>query len=212
MIGVSDPVGAGFVASLSRPGGTITGVSNIARDLSAKQVELLREIVPDMKRIGVMVNPNNPGAVVQLQGAKDAVGAFGLELDVVEARLPEEFERGFTRLSEQGAKGVVLLADTTLVEYGGRIAESARNARLATAFQRRENVEAGGLLSYGPSLSDQVRLAASYVDRILKGAKPAELPVEQPAKIELVINLKTAKALGFDVPLILQQRADEVIE
>jgi putative ABC transport system substrate-binding protein len=131
---------------------------------------------------------------------------------VIEASVLEEFERAFGRLSTKGVKGVVLAADPSVIEQGAKIAELAQKARLPTAFQRRENVEAGGLLSYGPSLNELLRHTALYVDRILKGAKPAELPVEQPTKFELVINLKTAKALGLNVPLFFQRRADEVIE
>jgi putative ABC transport system substrate-binding protein len=212
IVGVSDPVGSGFVASLARPGGNITGVSNIASDLSAKLVELLVEIVPGMKRVGVVFNPDNPGAVFQMPGIEDAVRTYGLQFQVVAAGAPEQFERAFARLNAEGVGGVVLLADSSLIEHGRRIAELAQKARLPTAFQRRENVEAGGLLSYGSSLNGHLRQTAVYVDRILKGARPAELPVEQPTKFELVINLKTAKTLGLEVPPTLLARADEVIE
>jgi putative tryptophan/tyrosine transport system substrate-binding protein len=212
MIGVSDPVGLGFVASLARPGGNITGVSNIAIDLGGKQVEFLVEIVPGMKHVGVVRNPNNAGATLMLNEAERAIHALGLQLEVVEASVPEEFNRAFARLSTEGVKGVVLLADPSLIEHGKYIAELAQAARLPTAFQRRENVEAGGLLSYGPDLNGQFHHAAFYVDQILKGTKPSNLPVEQPTKFELVINLKTAKALGLTVPPSLLTRADEVIE
>jgi len=137
---------------------------------------------------------------------------MGLQLNIVEARTPEEFARGFARLSEHGAQGVVLLADPSFIEHRALIAELARNARLPTAFQRRENVEAGGLLAYGADNNDQFRQAAFYVDQILKGAKPANLPVQQPVKFELAVNLKTAKMLGLEVPPLLLARADEVIE
>jgi putative tryptophan/tyrosine transport system substrate-binding protein len=211
-VSISDFVGTGFVASLARPGGNVTGVTPINPDLSSKLVELLREIVPAMKHVGVLVNPANLGSAVQMPGVEDAARAMGLQLKIVEARTPEEFARGFARLSEHGVQGVVLLADPSFIEHRALIAELARNARLPTAFQRRENVEAGGLLAYGADNNDQFRQAAFYVDQILKGAKPADLPVQQPVKFELAVNLKTAKTLGLEVPPLLIARADEVIE
>jgi putative ABC transport system substrate-binding protein len=214
MVSVGDPVGSGFIASLARPGGNITGLSTITVDLSAKLMELFVELVPGMKRVGVVRNPNNPNVTEQLRETEDVVRKLNIQVQVVEAHTSEEFERAFARLSAgaESVNGVVLLADSTVIEHSRRIAELAQAARLPTAFQRRENVEAGGLLSYGANVNNQFRQATSYVDRILKGAKPADLPVEQPTKFELVINLKTAKALGLDVPWFLQQRADEVIE
>ena len=212
MVGVGDPVGMGFVASLARPGGNITGVSNISSDLTSKQVELLIEIVPGMNHVGVVTNLKNPALALQLRETEKAIHALGLQFEVVEASVPDEFDRAFARLSADRVKGVVLLADPSLIEYGRRIAKLAQEARLPTVFQRRENVEAGGLLSYGPNLNGQFREVAFYVDKLLKGAKPADLPVQQPTKIELVINLKTAKALGLTVPPTLIARADEVIE
>src|SRR5262245_8581866 len=209
-VSVSDLVGTGFVASLARPGGNVTGVTPINPDLSGKLVELLREIVPAMKHVGVLVNPANPGSAVQMPGVEDAARAMGLQLNIVEARTPEEFARGFARLREHGAQGVVLIADPSFIEHRALIAEL--NARLPTAFQRRENVEAGGLLAYGADNNDQFRQAAFYVDQILKGAKPANLPVQQPVKFELAVNLKTAKALGFEIPPTVLARADGVIE
>jgi putative tryptophan/tyrosine transport system substrate-binding protein len=211
-VSISDPVGTGFVASLARPGGNVTGLTAINPDLSAKVVELLREIVPGMKHVGVVFNPANPGSAVQMRGAEEAARALGLQFEVVAARTPEEFARAFAQLSAHGAQGVLLLADPSLIEHRARIAELARNTRLPTAFQRRESVEAGGLLAYGANNNDQFRQAAFYVDRILKGAKPGDLPVQQPVKFELVVNLKTAKAIGLDVPPTLLTRADEVIE
>jgi putative ABC transport system substrate-binding protein len=212
MAGTGDPVGYGFVASLARPGGNVTGLSIMAPDLSGKLVELLVEIVPDANRIGVVHNPNNPGATVVMQETEKAIRALGLEFEVIEASVLEEFERAFAGLSTKGVKGVVLAADPSVIEYGAKIAELAQKARLPTAFQRRENVEAGGLLSYGPSLNELLRHTAFYVDRILKGARPTDLPVEQPTKFEMVINLKTARTLGLTVPSTLLARADEVIE
>jgi putative ABC transport system substrate-binding protein len=212
MAGIGDPVGYGGIASLARPGGNVTGVSLMAPDLSGKLVELLVEIVPGTNRIGVVHNPNNPGATVIMRETEKAIRALGLEFEVIEASVLEEFERAFGRLSTKGVKGVVLAADPSVIEHGAKIAELAQKARLPTVFQRRENVEAGGLLSYGASLNEVLRHTAFYVYRILKGARPDELPVEQPTKFELVINLNTAKALGLDLPPTLLARADEVIE
>jgi putative tryptophan/tyrosine transport system substrate-binding protein len=212
MVSVSDPVGAGFVASLARPGGNVTGVTPINPDVSGKLVELLREILPGMKQVGVVFNPRNPGATVQMPGTADAARELGLKLQAVEARALEEYERAFALLTAQGVEGVVLLADPSLIEHRRRIAELARSAGLPSVFQRRESVDAGGLLAYGASNNDQFRQATSYVDRILKGTRPADLPVEQPTRFELVVNLKTAKALGLEVPPTLLARADEVIE
>jgi len=212
MVGVGDPVGSGFIASLARPGGNITGLTNISVDLSAKLMELFAELVPGMKRVGVVQNPNNPGTPVLLRETEDAVRKLNMRVEIVNAQTSDEFDRAFAQLSAESVDGVVVLPDPTVIEHSRRIAELAQSARLPTAFQRRENVDGGGLLSYGPDLNNQFRQATFYVDRILKGEKPAELPVMQPTKVELVINLKTAKALGLTVPLIMQMTADEVIE
>ena len=212
MVGVADPVGVGLIASLARPGGNITGISNMAADLSAKLMELLMEIVPGMTRVGVVLNPKNPGTVVQIQGTQDAIRAKGLQFQTIDAATPAEFERAFARLRGDGIKAAVLLADPSVIEHRKRIAELARDAGLLTATQRREYVDAGGVLSYGPNLVRQIRETASYVHRIIEGAKPADLPVVQPTTFELVINVKSAKAIGIDVPPTLLARADEVIE
>ena len=213
MVGPGDPISSGFIASLARPGGNITGLSSILVDVSAKLMELFAELVPGMKRLGVVHNPNNPGVTMALRETEDAVRKLNMQVvQVVNAQTSDEFERAFAQLSAESVDGVVLLLDPTVIEHSRRIAELAQSARLPTAFQRRENVDAGGLFSYGPDLNYQFRRAAFYVDRILKGEKPAELPVMQPTKVELVINLKTAKALGVTVPLIMQMTADEVIE
>ena len=164
------------------------------------------------KRVGVVHNPNNPGVTMALRETEDAVRKLHMQVQVVNAQTSDEFERAFAQLSAESVGGVLVIADPTFIEQGRRIAELAQSARLPTAFQRHENVDAGGLLSYGPDLNNQFRQATFYVDRILKGETPAELPVMQPTKVELVINLKTAKALGLTVPLIMQMTADEVIE
>jgi ABC-type uncharacterized transport system substrate-binding protein len=212
MVGVGDPVGSGFIASLARPGGNTTGLTIISVELSAKLMELFAELVPGMKRVGVVHNPNNPGVTMMLRETEDAVRKLNMQVQVVDAQTSDEFDRAFAQLSAESVDGVVVLSNPTVIEHSRRIAELAQSARLPTAFQRRENVDAGGLFSYGPDLNNQFRQAAFYVDRILKGEKPAELPVMQPTKVELVINLKTAKALGLTVPLIMQMTADEVIE
>jgi len=212
MVSVGDPVGAGFVASLARPDRNITGVSNVTNDLSAKLVELFFEFVPGMKRVGVVSNSYNTNVAVQLRETESALRKFDVNTRVVEARAREEYEQAFSTLARDRVDGVIMLSDPTVVEHSQRIAELAVTAKLPTAFQRRESVLAGGLFSYGGSIPNQYRYAALYVDRILKGTKPAELPVEQPTKFELVINLKTAKALGISLPLTLLARADEVIE
>jgi len=212
MVGPGDPVGSGFIASLARPGGNITGLTNIAVDLSPKLMELFAELVPGMKRVGLVRNPNNPAVTVMLRETEDAVRKLNMQFEVVDAQTSDEIERAFAQLSAKSADGVMLLPDPTVIEHSQKIAELAQSARLPTAFQRRENVDADGLFSYGPDLNYQLRQAAFYVDRILKGEKPAELPVQQPTKVELVINLKTAKVLGLTVPQIMQMTADEVIQ
>jgi putative ABC transport system substrate-binding protein len=212
IVSVADPVGSGVVAELARPGGNITGLSNMASDLSGKLVQLLIEIVPGMKRVGVVKDPNNPGTAIGLRLTAESIRALGLQMEFVEAEAAEELESAFARLSAQGVGGVVMIPEPAFIKHRVRIAEFALKARLPTAFQRRENVEAGGLLSYGADLIDLFRKSAVFVDRILKGARPAELPVEQPTKFVLAINLKAAKALGLEIPPTLLVRADEVIE
>ena len=212
MVSVGDPVGFGFITSLAHPGGNITGTSGMTAELGAKLMELFVELVPGMKRVGVIRNPNNPILTMQLRETEAAVRRLNMQVQVVDAQTSDEFERAFAQLSADSVDGVVLLGDPTVIEQSRRIAELAQSARLPTAFLRRENVDAGGLLSYGANLNNQFRPAAYYVDRILKGAKPAELPVEQPTKFELVINLKTATALGLTIPQTLLVAADEVFD
>jgi len=212
MVGVGDPVGTGLVLSLARPGGNITGFCNLAPDLSAKQVQLLVEVMPEIRRVGIVRNPSNPAVTVALREVENAIRVLGLESHTVDARLPQEFESAFARLGAEGVKGVIVVADASVIEHRRLIAALAQKTRLPTMFQRRENVAAGGLMSYGPDLPDQLRQAAFYVDRILKGTKAVDLPVQQATKIELVINLNTAKALGLTIPPTLLGLADEVIE
>jgi putative ABC transport system substrate-binding protein len=212
MASVGDPVGSGFVASLAHPGGNITGISIITSDLSAKLLGLFAQMVPTMRVIGLVANAYNPNVSIQLQESQDAISKLGLQSEVVDARTPEEFEAGFANLKARHVDGAVILSDPVVIEHKTRIAELALAARLPTAFQRRENVEAGGLFSYGGNLPDQFKYAASYVDRILKGAKPADLPVEQPIQFDFTINLRTAKTLGLTIPLPLLAGANEVFQ
>jgi putative ABC transport system substrate-binding protein len=209
--GVADPVGSGIVRSLARPGGNITGISNLALDLAAKQVQLLMQLLPGIKRVGIVVNTGNPGVNLQLGETQRAMQEMGLQSLVIHARASDEFESAFRRLSAERVTAVLIVPDSSTLEHRNAIAALALKARLPTVFQREENVEAGGLISYGTSLTEQVRQGARYVDRIFKGAKPADLPVEQPERIKLVINLKTAQALAIKVPSELLVRADAVV-
>ena len=212
MATVGDPVGSGFVASLARPGGNITGVSSITSDLGVKLLGLFTQMIPGMRRIGLVSNSYNPNMSVQLRESEDAARKLGLESHIVEAQTAEEFGRGFANLKAANVDGVAVLADPAVVEHKREIAEFALAAKLPTAFQRRENVEAGGLFSYGDNIARDFKEAAYYVDRILKGAKPTDLPVEQPTQFDFVINMKTAKVLGLEIPHNLLVIADEVIE
>ena len=212
MVGVADPIGAGLVASLSRPGGNVTGTTNLSRDLGGKLLEVLLEIVPLINPVFVLRNPQNPASALQLREIEVAARTFGIGVELVEAANSDQLEPAFAQMVRANAKGVILLAEPLFIGNGPRIADLAQRARLPSVFSRRENVEAGGLLSYGPSLRGQFRDTAVYVDKILKGANPADLPVEQPARLEFILNLKTAKAIGLTVPPILLVRADEVIE
>jgi putative ABC transport system substrate-binding protein len=212
MVGIADPIGAGFITSLSQPGGNVTGTTNLSRDLGGKLLELLREIVPAINPVFVLRNPRNPASRLQLRDVEVAVRAMGLQLAVLDATVPDDLDKAFARMTSENAKGVITLADPLLISQRARIASLAQSARLPVVFSRRENVDAGGLISYGPSLRDQFRVTAIFVAKILKGANPAELPVEQPTRLELIANLKTANALGLTLPPTILARADEVIE
>ena len=208
----ADPVTFGLVASLNRPGGNVTGVSFLSNMLVAKQLELLQELVPTATAIGLLVNPNNPNAESDVKVALAAARALGRQIHVVRASTEGDFDAAFASLVQQRSTALLVAPDLL---FSGRpdqlVALSARHA-LPAVYTRRELVVAGGLASYGSSMADAVRQAGSYVGQILKGAKPADLPVIQPTKFELVINLKAARALGITVPPMLLARADEVIE
>jgi putative tryptophan/tyrosine transport system substrate-binding protein len=213
MVFSTDPMGTGFVASLARPGGNVTGLSNISSELSRKRLELLREAVPGLSRVAALWNPDVRGALLDYKETEGAARLLRLELQSVEVSRAEDLDRAFSAVTKQRAQALVLPgANPVGFINRGKIATFAQRNRLPSMYPTREYVETGGLMSYGPSLPDLFRRAATYVDKILKGAKPADLPVEQPTKFELFINLKTAKALGLTIPQSLLQRADQVIE
>ena len=213
MVGSSDPVGSGFVTSLARPGGNVTGLSNISADLSGKRLELLREVVPGLSRVAFLWNPDVRGNVLDYKEMEGAARSQRLQLQSVEVVRVEDLERAFSAVTSQRAQALILPAGNPVGFVNrGQIASFAQRNRLPSIYAGKEYVDAGGLMSYGPSNPDQRRRAATYVDKILKGAKPADLPVEQPTKFELVINLKIAKALGLTMPQSLLRRADQVIQ
>ena len=214
MIGAgADPVGQGLVASLARPGGNVTGLSySTGQEIFGKQLELLKEIVPKVRRVAVLWNPAVPAIAPAIGEVKVAARSLGVELQLLEARGSDDFDGAFAAMAEERAGALLVLVDPVFSFHRTRLAGLATKNRLPAAYTNRQPVDAGGLMSYGPSFSDLWRRAAGYVDKILKGAKPADLPVEQPTLFELVINLKTAKALGIDFPPSILLRADEVIE
>ena len=212
MTGTADPVGSGLVASLARPGGNITGLSVEAPEIVGKQLEVLKEVVPGVSRVAILWNPGNPGHLLSLGEAKTAARSLGVQLQTLEARGAEDLERAFAAMTRERADALLLLVDGVFLLHQSRIMDFVATHRLPTMYAIRETAAAGGLIAYGPSLEDSFRHAATYVDKILKGARPADLPVEQPTKFELVINLKTAKALGLTIPPAVLARADEVIQ
>ena len=208
-----DPVGTGLVTSLSRPGGNLTGLTNEAGlEIFAKGVDLLKEVIPKASRVGVLWNPTNPAEARAGDSNRESVRALGLTIILLDARGPGDFDGAFTRASRERVDALVITPNALNVEHRGLIVNFAAKNRLPTMFGERASVEAGGLMSYGTDFADLARRGAVYVDRILRGAKPADLPVEQPTRFELVLNLRTAKALGIIVPPSLLLRADQVIE
>jgi ABC-type uncharacterized transport system substrate-binding protein len=211
MVGVADPVGVGLVDSLARPGGNITGTCSIATDIVGKQLELLKETIPNLSRLGVLWNPANEAfQVPQLKEMIAAARAKGIWLQLLEARSIEEIGRAFQTMTHTDA--LFILTDPVLSLSRKSIVDAAARRRLPSMTGSRDYPEAGGLMAYGPSYFDLARRSAYFVDKILKGAKPADLPVERATKFELVINLKTAKALGLTIPPSMLARADQVIE
>jgi putative ABC transport system substrate-binding protein len=207
-----DPVGAGLIASLARPGGNVTGLSGISLETAGKQLALLKEMVPKVSRVAVLGNPTNQMYPALLGEVKVAARSLRLQLQTLEARGPDDFERAFAAMIRERAGAVFVLADGMFLLHRTRIVQLVAKHRLPAMYPVREVVDDGGLMVYGPSLRDNFRRAATYVDKILKGAKPRDLPVEQPTKFELIINLKTAKALGLTVPPSLLSQADQIIE
>jgi len=211
-----DAVGVGFVDSLARPGGNVTGLTLISADLMGKRLELLKEILPHLSRLAFLTNRPDPdpigGMALVLKGAEVAAQSLGLRLHILEARNPDDIQSAFTVMAEKRAEALYVTESPVLAVHRTQILDLAAKSRLPTFFAGREGVDAGGLMSYGPNSADMHRRAATYVDKILKGAKPADLPVEQPMKFELVINLKAARALGLTIPPSVLFQADEVIK
>jgi putative ABC transport system substrate-binding protein len=212
MTQVGDPVGNGFVASLARPGGNITGLSSLAPELSGKQLELLKEIILKLSRVAVFGTSTNPDNAPSLREVELAAGAFGVKLQYLDVLGPKDIETAFQAARKGRADAILALSSRVLVSQRTQVVDLAVKSRLPAIYRNREDVEAGGLMSYGVSLTDLSRRAATYVDKILKGRKPADLPVEQPIKFELVINLKAAKQIGLTIPPNVLGRADKIIK
>jgi len=210
-VAVGDPVANGLVKSLARPGGNVTGLSNQTRDLAGKRVEILREVIPGLRRLAILANVGNDAVVLEMRDAQAAARTLGYEVATLEIRRSEDIAPAFETLRDR-ADAIYIVIDALVVINRVSINTLALNARLPTMHAFRESVEAGGLISYGPNFPELWRRSAEYIDKILRGAKPADIPVEQPTKFDLVINLKTAKALGLSVPPALLARADDVIE
>jgi ABC-type uncharacterized transport system substrate-binding protein len=207
-----DPIGDGLVASLARPGGNVTGLTDIAPDIAGKRVELLREAVPGITRIAVLWNPANPSSAPQMKDTSGVAHSYGLAVRSIELRGFGQVEEAFTTAVQDQARAVIVLSDGVLYSRRGQIAQLAAKHRLPCVAWTPEFAESGCLMAYGANVVEMHRRAAMFVDKILKGAKPGDLPVEQPTKFDLIINLKTAKALGLTIPPSLLQRADQVIE
>jgi putative ABC transport system substrate-binding protein len=211
-VGAGDAVGAGLVASLARPGGNATGLVNQSQDIAGKQMEMLKEAVPNLSRMGVLWRPSNPSYRNLITRFDDVVRATGVEVVLISAETPADLVAAFETMKKAQINGLLVQADALFIQEGKRIVELAAAYKIPAIYRLGEQAVAGGFMAYGPSIPYMYRQGALFVDKILKGAKPADLPVEQPTKIELVINLKTAKALGLEVPPTLLARADEVIE
>jgi len=212
MVAVGDPVGTGIVASLNRPGGNITGLTSISPELEGKRLELLRVVIPKLSHVAILWNPVNAYHVIEMKEAQSAASALRMKVLSLGVRTPEELDGAFAAINRERAGALLVLADRLFLHHRTRIMDFSAQHRLPGVHAYRELVEVGGLMSFGPSYAGMHRRAATYVDKILKGAKPADLPVEQPATFELVINLKTAKALGLTIPQSVLLRATEVIQ
>jgi putative ABC transport system substrate-binding protein len=209
---VGDPVAAGLVSSLAKPGGNVTGLSTLAPELSGKRLELFKQAVPKLSRVVALLNPVNPFTTIAWKATQPAAEALGVKLQPVEARSPNDLDRAFATIKAARPNGLIVLPDRLLLAYRESIVQFVTKNRLPGMFPFREFAQEGGLMAYGPDYTDMFRRAATFVDKILKGAKPADLPIEQPTKFELVINLKTAKALGLTIPQTVLLQADHVIE
>ena len=213
MVAGGDAVKSGLVASIARPGGNVTGMTFLSSELAGKRLELLKEVVPTVSRVAVLWNPENPGGPADLRATQTAAETLKVTLQSFEVRKVGDFEQAFKLMTEARMQGVVVLTDPVTSNRAGKVVtDLAVKSRLPLVCDLREFTESGALLSYGPSLVGMAQRSATFVDKILKGAKPGDLPIEQPTKFELVINYKTAKALGLTIPPSLLQRADEVIQ
>jgi putative ABC transport system substrate-binding protein len=213
MASSGDPVGAGLVASLARPGGNVTGFTILGPELEGKRLEILKQALPDLSRVAVLWNPNNPAVVSYFKIIRNAAPALRISLDpVAEVRRADELDNAFSAIASARPHALAVIADRFLLAHRNRIVEFATAKRLPGMYPYREYVDAGGLMSYAPSNIELFRGAATYVDKILKGAKPGELPIQEPTKFELIVNLKNAKAIGIDVATSLLLRADGLIE
>jgi len=212
MVYSADPVGTGFVASLAHPGGNVTGLSTMSPELNVKRLELLKEAVPGLSRVAIMGSPDVRGNLLEYKETEEATRSLRLQLQSVEVSRADDFDRAFSALTTARAEALIVVPFPVAFLNRGQIASLAQKSRLPSMYEQREYADAGGLIAYGPNLADAWRRAATYVDKILKGAKPGELPIEQPTEFKLVINLKTAKALGLTIPPSLLRRADEVIK
>ena len=212
MVAVGDPVGTGLVPSLARPGGNLTGLSSVAPDLEGKRLELLREVVPALSHVAMFINSLNPFHVSSMRQARAAAQAMGIKLQLHDIRKSEDLDDAFAAIRKERPDALLILADRVFLHNRERMMDFTKEQRLPNVNAYKELVEVGGLMSYGPSYEDMHKRAAIYVDKILKGAKPADLPIEQPSKFTFIVNLKAAKALGVTVPSQLLGLADEVIE
>jgi len=212
MAAIADPTGTGIVQSLARPGGNITGLTSIALEIDGKRLEFLRDIAPPLSRVAVFWNPANPVGKLLVNQTKLAADSLGLELLLIPIQEAGQFEQASAAIIRERPNGLTVNSDTLFLDNQSRILDMVAKARIPATYPYREFVDAGGLMYYGPNYPDLFRRAATYVDKILKGTAPSDLPVEQPTKFELVVNLKTAEALGLTVPQSILGRADEVIE
>jgi len=212
MVAIGDPIAAGFIASLARPGGNITGTSLLATELSAKRLALLKETLPALSRLAVLWSPNNASTGQKIKQIEAAAATLGVQIQSLELRAPSDIEKSFESAAQFGAEAIMTTEDAIQITYRARVIDLATWQRIPVASEFGEFAHAGALMSYGPNILDSFRHAAGYVDKVLRGAKPDDLPVEQPTLFELIINLKTAKALGITMPPSFLSRADDVIE